>query len=337
MDEQISEEDRSKPEDRSRRSGAEVACISRSVQRIIPRRPNFMRPRALIRGGTANRKALLRTVLVLLLFCALTACKTSQDAVVAANQLALISQQLAAYYADLDQQMRDTISLNQMQSDLLGVPSDQTDLDRFSVTRDELAKRAAMAHALGALAQAYAGLAGSKAGSDVGTAASAFATELAAIKAIPGGPGISSLVTQASGALVELIRAHKLQQSSGKIAEVVSAVDKLFQKESKEVTVYQSINKQRVELAESLAILMVEKNLVDVSPSLAPALKPFGLSAKLPAGPASADVRHLTEAEIKSSSELQIRDYNATTKSLAASLAAVANQVDAVAKEKAKL
>ena len=278
-----------------------------------------------------------RGVAMLLLLASLTACKTSQDAIAAANQLTLVSQHLAAYYADLDQQMRDTVSLNQMQSDLLGVPFDETDLAKLATTREELAKRATMAHALGTLAQAYAGLAGSKAGADVGTAASALGTELASIKAIPGGPVISTLVTQASEALVELSRMHKLQKSSGQVAEVVSAVAQMFEKESVEKPVYQSINKQRIVLAESLALVMLQKDMVKIEPALEPALKPFGLTANLPTGRASAELRHLTEAEIKSSGELQISDYATATKTMATELSAVAKQVEAVAKEKPKL
>ena len=288
-----------------------------------------MRAKGPIDGGVASRKRYLRLAALLLLFATLTACKTSQDAIHAANQLTNVSQQLNTYYADLVQQVNDTVSLNEMQSQMLGVPFDQIDRDQLDTTRQELAKRAAMAHALGTLAQAYAGLAGSKAGADIGTAASALTTELAGLKAIPNGPAIGNLVTQASEVLVELIRTHKLQQSSGKIAEIVEAVNQMFQKES---STYESINQQRVVLAESLAIVLVDKDFVDVNPSLAPALKPFALNSKLLPGQTPVEVRQLAKAEITSRGVAEINDYDSATQALSATLDATAKQVAAVAK-----
>ena len=287
-----------------------------------------MRAQAPNATSFANRRRYLCTAVLLLAVGALTACKTSQDAINAANQLTNASQQLNAYYADLVQQVNDTVSLNEMQSQMLGIPFEQIDRDQLDTTRQELAKRAAMAHALGTLAQAYAGLAGSKAGTDIGTAASALTTELAGMKAIPNGPAVSNLVTQASEDLVELIRTHKLHQSSGKIAEIVNAVNQMFQKES---PAYESINQQRVVLAESLAVLLVEKDLVDVNPSLVPALKPFALNSKLPLGQTPTEVRNLAEEEITSRGIVEISDYDAATQALSTMLAATAKQVAAVA------
>ena len=287
-----------------------------------------MRAQAPNATSFASRRRYLCTAVLLLAVGALTACKTSQDAINAANQLTNASQQLNAYYADLVQQVNDTVSLNEMQSQMLGIPFEQIDRDQLDTTRQELAKRAAMAHALGTLAQAYAGLAGSKAGTDIGTAASALTTELAGMKAIPNGPAVSNLVTQASEDLVELIRTHKLHQSSGKIAEIVNAVNQMFQKES---PAYESINQQRVVLAESLAVLLVEKDLVDVNPSLVPALKPFALNSKLPLGQTPTEVRNLAEEEITSRGMVEISDYDAATQALSTMLAATAKQIAAVA------
>jgi hypothetical protein len=272
----------------------------------------------------------LRVAAAVVLFATLTACKTSQDAVIAANQLSTASQQLTAYYADLQQQMSDTVALSQLQSDLLGVPFEDTDRAQLDTTRQELAKRAAMAKAMGALATAYAGLAGSKAGAEIGTAASELANQLVGMKALPGGPAIPDIVGQAGQMLVEAIRARKLKQSSAKIAEAVNAVNHLFDKES---PVYESINRQRVILAESLAIVMMQKDMVEVNLSFPAALKPFDLVAKLPAGGATPEVRHLAEAEIKIKGDSQISGYNDATKALSASLAIAAKQVDSVAKK----
>ena len=184
--------------------------------------------RALLDGGAASRRLVLRTAVVLLAFAALTACKTSQDAINAANQLTTVSGQLAAYYADLQQQVTDTVSLNQMQAQMLGLVFDQSDLDRLNTTRDELAKRAAMANDLGALASAYSTLAGSKSDADIGNACSSLANQFVGIKALPGGATIPDAVGQAGKMLVEAVRTHKLKQASGQIAQAVDAVNQLF-------------------------------------------------------------------------------------------------------------
>lgn len=287
-----------------------------------------IRVRAPFDGGTASRRLLLRTAALLLAFTALTACKTSQDAVNAANQLTTVSGQLATYYTDLQQQVTDTVSLNQMQAQMLGLVFDQSDLDRLNTTRDELAKRATMAEALGTLASAYSALAGSKSDADIGNACSSLAKEFGSIKALPGGAAIPDTIAQAGQLLVEAVRTHKLKQASGQIAQAVDAVNQLFEKEA---PVYESINRQRLTLAQSLAVALVQKDMVDVTGSLAPALKPFGLTAKQISGPTPANVQHLAEAEIKSSTDSQVKSFKTSTQALSDSLSAVSKKVKAVA------
>ncbi len=257
-------------------------------------------------------------------------CETSTAATNAANQLTKVSQQLADYYTDLSGQVDDTVALNQIQAELLGLPFDDSDHARLNTTKQEIGKRAAMAKALGALASAYATLAGSKSAADIGTAASGLGKECMALKAIPGGGGIPDILSQASQQLVELIRTRKLRQSSGAIAKAVAAIDVLFQQES---PVYESINRQRITLAQSLAVLLLQKDMVDVNPVLAPALKPFDLTSKLPANQTPAEMRHLAELKIQATGDNQISTYHANTAALAAALKSTSQQVEAVTKK----
>jgi hypothetical protein len=61
---------------------------------------------------------------------------------------------------------------------------------------------------------------------------------------------IPDLVEQAGQQLlVELIRNHKLQQSSGAIAQTLTAIETLF---GREIPVYGSIKRQRIVLAQSI-------------------------------------------------------------------------------------
>jgi hypothetical protein len=296
-----------------------------------------MKTKGPIDGGVVRRRRCCRVAAAVLTLSALlavglfSACKTSTEAANAATQLTHVSQQLSDYYAGLSSQMDDTITLNQIQAELLGVPFDDSDHNRLNTTKQELDKRAAMANSLGTLATAYAALAGAKSATDIGNAASDLAKECVGLTALPGGAAIPDVVAQAGQQLVELVRAHKLQQSSEAISRTVAAIDTLFESE---VPVYESINKQRIVLAQSLALLLVQKDLVDVSPLLAPALKPFGLTSKLPPNQTPAEFRHLAEVNIRASGDSQISAYQKSTEALANSLKSVSKQVEAVAKKR---
>jgi hypothetical protein len=257
----------------------------------------------------------------------LPACKTSPEAANAAVQLTHASHQLSDYYAGLSNQIDDTVALNLIQAEMLGLPFDDSDRTRLNDTKLELGKRAAMAKAMGTLANAYAELAASKSAEDIGNAASSLAHQCVVMKALPGGPAIPDLVGQAGQQLVELIRNHKLQQSSGTIAKTVMAIETLFERET---PVYESINKQRVVLAQSIARDLLKKDLVDVNVLLKPALKPFDLTSKLPANQTPAEFRRLAEVKIKDSGELEINNFNADSQALADELKDVSQQVDAV-------
>jgi hypothetical protein len=271
----------------------------------------------------------LFTLSALLVVGVIAGCKTSTEATNAAAQLTKVSQQLSDYYTDLSSQADDTLALNQLQASLLGVPFDDSDRARLNTTKEELAKRAAMAKALGTLASAYAALAGSKSAADIGTAASGLAKECVALKALPGGGTIPDALAQAGQQLVELIRAHKLQQSSETIGKAVGAIDTLFEQE---MPVYESINRQRITLAQSLSLVLLQKDMVDVSPLLAPALKPFDLTGRMPSGPVPAEFRHLAEVKIQTDVESKISTYRTNTEAVAAALKAASQKVEAVAK-----
>lgn len=286
-----------------------------------------------IGSGTASRQRRNRVarlslaIAALLALGILSACQTSPQATIAAQQLTNTSQQLTNYYADLTNQIEDTITLNQIQAEMLGLPFDDSDRARLNTTEQELAKRAAMAKAMGDLAAAYSALAGSKAPTDIVTAATELAHECGAMKAMPGGPAIPNLVAQAGEQLVELIRTRKLRQSSEGISQALTAIDTLFEKE---MPVYESINRQRITLAQSIAVMLVRKDLVDVNPVMAPALKPFDLAAKPPGSQSPAEFRRLAEVKIKVSGDKQATDYVAATQALDKSLKSVSVQVAAV-------
>jgi hypothetical protein len=277
------------------------------------------------------RSRYLRVTALVLVFGLLAACKTSDDAVAAAAQLTKTSQQLSAYYSGLDDQVQQSIRLNQIQESVMELPAKPGAQAALETTRVELGKRAALANSLGEVATAYASLAGSKAGSDIATAASGLATECGALKPLPGGPAIPDIVGKAGQLLVDAVREHNLRQSSEAISKAVDAVATLFRGE---MGLYESINSDRAMVAAQVAEHLVKKeNVVDVSALLAPALKSFDLSATIPAGETPAKYRSLAIQEIKTRRDRQISDFAAASEAMANQLDAVSKQVAGVGKK----
>src|SRR3974390_529079 len=113
-------------------------------------------------GSRVHRRLLYgRPAALLLLFATLSACKPPTEGIAAANQLTRTSQQLSAYYADLMSQVQDTITLKQIQAEVMfESPFDTSIANELDQTRQELAQRQALATAMGNVATAYASLAG---------------------------------------------------------------------------------------------------------------------------------------------------------------------------------
>lgn len=274
---------------------------------------------------------LLVACVALALSLSLTNCKPTAAAGDAADALARSSEQLSKYYDDLAQQVEDTMALNQIQAATLRVPFEATDQEMLSTMRKEVKKREAMAKTLARLGAAYTALAKSTAPSDVSGAATDCANALKDLGALPGGVPIPDIVGQAGRSIVEAVQARKLRQSSVAISQSVSAVSELFDKEK---PAYISINKQRVVLAQSIARKLLDKNMVDVSSLLSPALTPFSLAAQLPANQVPAEYRELASKQIEQRGANEIEDFNSDTNHLAQSLKDVRDMVQKVASVK---
>jgi len=273
----------------------------------------------------------LRAVAVLLAFASITACKTSTEGAAAAAQLAHTSQQLSSYYADLENQVADTVTLKQIQSEVMFESTFDSAIEKqLDQTRSELAKRQALAAAMGNVAVAYAALAGSHAAEDIGAAVSGLARQCEAIHKLPGGPAIPDVVGQATQILLDQIREKKVRKSSKALGEVVKAIAELFEAEK---PLYESINADRIKLASEIARHLVKKeDVVDLNPAIAPALRPFDLKADLPVKQPPEKYRKLAAVEITARSNQQISDYAANSDALADSLTAVSERIAKVAK-----
>src|ERR1700744_6796157 len=168
--------------------------------------------------------------LLLLVSCLLVvpACKTQTEATAAAHQLNKAASDLEAYYGDLCTQLDETVTLNEVQSAIDKIPFGSEDRTQILDVRGEISKRAAMAHSLTDLANAYGNLAGSSAGADAATSASALADELSTVKAIPGGSGIPDIAGAAAKLLVEYAQTRSLKKGALGVSQAVTAVSELF-------------------------------------------------------------------------------------------------------------
>lgn len=152
----------------------------------------------------------------------------------------------------------------------------------MSTLSSELQKRANVAQALQGLSTAFSNLTGSTAPTDVSNAASKLGTELQTLNALPqlkGAPiPLPTLIGDAAGAIVTLIRNHEERKAAPAMDKTVSALKELFTKEEK---AYDSLNNSYDDVAKALAQYCIDKNLLDETSVLGPALQPFGLKAHI--------------------------------------------------------
>ena len=272
-------------------------------------------------------------LLLLLIFVFLSACKTSTDAAAAAKELSAVSSQLDKYYDDLEKQLDDTVRLNELQQAIYGIPFDSDLRAKMMDTKSEIAKRDKMADCLGKLADAYAKLAGSTASADASTAASGLATALSDAKAIPGGSDIPAAAGEAAKLLVSFAQSQSLEHGAVAVKKSIDAVAEIFDKEQ---PVYESINKQRMAIAQSVAENLLQNNELDIdfAPLVAPALKPFSLSSRPKDVSKDPAYQKLVKSEIEYQAEDEERQYAETTKDLSAALHAVQEKVEHISGKK---
>lgn len=275
-------------------------------------------------------RALSKYLALALAFVFLSACKTATDATAAAKQMNTVATNLAAYYDELSTQLDDTVELNQLQSVIYKIPFADADRALIIDVKSQISKRAALANSLADLSTAYGNLAGSTASADASTAASALANELATAKAVPQGSAIPDVAGDAAQLLVTFVQTRDLKKGSEAVSKTVTAVSDIFDGEKK---AYESIENARLALARLLAQKLVDNHEIEISFStlVAPATKPFSLSAQEQDLSGNADYAQLVKSDIDYQVADQERKYADSTDSLAASLHAVRDAVNRVA------
>jgi hypothetical protein len=221
------------------------------------------------------RSALLLSAILLL------SCKTSDDAIAAAKQVATTSADLAGYYSALSQIAASDIALSELQTSLQGVPFADADRAMLSDTASELQKRADIATALQGVSTAFSSLTGSTAPTDVSNAASKLASELTTLKPVqlPSASPVSlpSAIGDAAKLIVSMVQQHQERKIAPSLDATLKSLNVLF---SNERDLYDSLNKTYLNLAGALAKECIDKNFVDDTSVLAPVLQPFSLTAR---------------------------------------------------------
>lgn len=246
----------------------------------------------------------------------LNGCKTQDDAVAAASQMATTAKTMCAYYAALDHVLGETEDAYQAQYALLGTPP--ADL---SETRKEVQMREDLATQIGNLATLFQKMTGEEAeASDASTAKKSSEKSSGALPAIAGAAGagggggssggdsgssgsggssasgkkkseepaaLSMLssdsdqykaVSAAIDEVVMLVREHEEAKAAKKMTQLCDSLAALF---GAEKGTYDSINQAYLVTAKSVADSMVTNNQVDPSGVFVSSLQPFGLAAAI--------------------------------------------------------
>lgn len=276
-----------------------------------------------------NRPTLV--VLSAILFCSLSACKVSDDAIAASQQMTSTASTLNDFYSTVEDSVTDTITLFELDAALSGIPYGDNDRKLQETTRAELENRKQMAVGLARLAASFAELTKSSAASDVDKSATALGNELINIKALPGGSPVPDVIGKAGNALMQIVQQHDEKKAARAMDETLQAVGDLFEKEK---PAYDSIARTHIRQASAVAKDMINANQVDYSSMLAPALKPFALVA-LPSNPTlQSSLKPLALSRLDTATDLAARKEEAASTAMLDALREMASRVHLLATEK---
>ena len=261
----------------------------------------------------------------------LTACKVSDDAIAASQQMASTANALTAYYSVLDSAVGETISLYELDGAISGKPFVDKDRKLPGATRAEGKKREEMAESLARLASSMSILSNSTAASDVATSATQLGNELIAVQALPGGSPVPDALGKAGNFLLQIVQQHDEKKAARAMDETLKAVGDLFEKEK---TTYDSIARTHDREASQVAEDLIRSNAVDPSPMLNPALKPFGLSSLPPSPALQTTLKALALTRLKHSTEDATQQEEAVSTAMLGCLREMSSRVHLLATEK---
>lgn len=274
---------------------------------------------------------LLRIGLVTALLGSLTACKVSQDAIAASQQMTATASALSDYYTAVNASVTDTISLYELDGARAGIPYGDEDRKLQQATQAELQKRVELAASLAKLANSMATLTNSTAASDVQTAATALGNELIAVNALPGGSPIPDAVGKAGNFLIQIVQQHEEKKAALAMDATLKALAEMFEKEK---PAYDSITRVHDQEASVVAKDLILADAVDPSPMLTPALKPYALTALPPSAKLQSELKTLALARLQIATAAATKNEEAASAAMLASLVEMSSRIHLLATEK---
>jgi len=276
-------------------------------------------------------KKLCTTLICSGLIGSMAACKVTDDAIAASQQMTSTANALNDYYSALDAGVTDTISLYELDAAISGIPFGSDDRKLSESMRDELEKRKELADALARLASAMSTLSNSKTASDVQTSATQLGNELISVQALPGGSPVPDAVGKAGNFLLQIVQQHEDKKAARAIDETLRVVGDLFEKEK---PTYDSIARTHDREASQVAQDLLKKNAVDPSPMLSPALRPFDLTALPPSTSMQTSLKTLALSRLQQATEEATKKDESASAAMLASLREMSSRVHLVATEK---
>ncbi|GAA3747174.1 hypothetical protein [Terriglobus aquaticus] len=279
-------------------------------------------------GAWDRRRRALVFLPMLLLLC-LQGCRTQEDAVAAAEQMAVTSQAMRGYYAALERLTEKTVEVRRAQRMLLHGPPDPASDERLAVRRAELIKREALARDVTRLAQLFGEIANSDAASEAAKSAEQLRQDAVGLQLIADNTEVQKGLQVAVTSLVNGLRARDERKAARSLQPVLVALCSFFDSEK---AAYEAVTTDFYTGAAANAVALIEADQVSVAGEYRSSLQPFGLEPEITTPALKMAGREDLEAQVNRRLARLTQGSVDATEAMSEALRRVAARVDTVAK-----
>ncbi|WP_419804341.1 hypothetical protein [Terriglobus sp.] len=263
---------------------------------------------------------------------ALQGCKTHDDAVAAAEQMAETAATMQRYFATLDTLIVKNEEAQRAQSYLLRVDFDAAALGQMEDTRAEIGKRARLAAEVARISAAFAEITSSQADHEAATAAGALKSELTTLKLGASSDAAAKALLAAVTSLVNAVRAHDEVKAAKLLEPVMAALCDFYDSEK---PLYVSVADGYYAAAASNAKELIRRDQVATNERYRSSLEPFGLQPDVHAPELLKAVHEDLKQQVEQRLLQHKRDDADAADALGEALHRMRERVDAVAKGRA--
>jgi hypothetical protein len=283
--------------------------------------------------GSATCRFRFHTILMLPLASLLliAGCKTSDDAAAASAQMSATAKSLSDYYTALETTLANTDQIYTLENAIYSKPYPAATQQMLKENETELAKRAALASDLSALAGEFAKLTGSAAPADVSASATQLESECDSLAGHNASANEQNVLKGAIQLFVTSIQERKERKAAQAIDSIAKDLSSLFTKEAPSWNATEQIY---IEHASDLANYLAKHNGIDNSAQLKLALDPFGLTPAPPSAQISAALAPLAKQQIASQAIALNASFVKATTAMEQSLEEMSQRIHLVAEDK---